>query len=139
MDPMKKLLSLLISASVLLVAIAPAMAQKTLPPLATATRQTSKVAGTMSLSGMVKGKIKGKTLVLATRKGNFTVDATKAKVKSKDGKFMKFELITGGSQIVVLGEVKGTKMTAKTITVNMLNGAKKPPTGGLRVPSKGGG
>lgn len=129
---MKKAITLIASAALLLSAIAPALAQKKGPPSPTSTSSKSSMPahGQMSLNGMVKGKVNGKLFTLATRKGNYEVDCAKATVKGKDGKFMKLSALTGGSNVTVLGDVAGMKCKAKTVTVNMLNGSK------LTVPGK---
>lgn len=129
---MKKIITLLASTALMLTIVAPAVAQKNRPPSPTSmsSKSSKPTTGQMSLNGMVKGKVNGKLFTLATKKGDYEVDCSKAMVKGKDGKFVKLASLTGGSHVTVLGEVSGKKCKAKTVTINLLNGAK------LTVPGK---
>ena len=63
------------------------------------------------ISGFVKGSVNGKSFMVGSNKGQFTVDASKARVTMK-GKFFSLSKLTGGSQVTVEGKLKGMNMMA---------------------------
>jgi cytochrome c-type biogenesis protein CcmE len=76
----------------------------------------------ISVSGFVKGSPKGSTFEVGSRKGQFTVDASRAKVTLDGKKFNPSEL-TGGSQVTVTGKLRGKKLEATEVRVGNLRGS----------------
>lgn len=74
-------------------------------------------AGVQSVSGIVKGAPSGKTFVVARKGGTVTVDASKAKVRDKSGKFASFNEIKGGLMLTAKGAMSGTTLVATEITI----------------------
>lgn len=82
------------------------------------------------ISGMVRGAtIKGKTFEIGARGGPFTIDATKAKITTKDGKDFDLSKLTGGSNVSAWGKMDGKSMKATKVQINYLR-VPKPKTGG---------
>ncbi|MBS1714455.1 MAG: hypothetical protein JST30_08985 [Armatimonadetes bacterium] len=126
-----------------LAAMAPAMAQvgktKTLAPRVAAQKSgTMKkpVAATNQVSGAVKGEPKGKTFVVASKKGTYTVDASKARCTYK-GKFFSIGSLKGGTLVMVTGPAKGSTITATEVKVTYMKGAAKSKPTKAKMTSSG--
>jgi len=91
----------------------------------------SAMANAEKISGFVKGSPKGKTFVMGSRAGEFTVDASKASVRM-NGKFFSIGKLTGGSQVTVEGTVKGKNVAATSVEIGSLRGAKAPVKTGVK-------
>jgi hypothetical protein len=83
---------------------------------ATATPAATPATAT-SVTGPVKGSPTGKTFVIGAKGGPVTVDATKAKVRDKTGKFVSFSVIKGGLMVTAKGTMKAKTLVATDITV----------------------
>ena len=74
------------------------------------------------ISGFVKGSPSGKTFMVGSKSGAFTVDTSKGKIFYK-GKFFALAKLTGGSQVSVEGTKKGMTIMATKVDIGMLRGA----------------
>jgi len=93
-------------------------AEKVKPAAATpAKKDKKKPAGIESVTGPVKGAPTGKTFVIARKGGPVTVDASKAKVRQKSGKFAAFSEIKGGLMVTAKGTMSGSTLMASEVTI----------------------
>ncbi|MGV8122026.1 MAG: hypothetical protein AB2L14_19880 [Candidatus Xenobiia bacterium LiM19] len=79
--------------------------------------QSAAPAAATSITGPVKGTPEGKIFVVAAKGGPVTVDAKKAKVRDKSGKFVAFSTIKAGLMVTVKGVINDKTMQATEITV----------------------
>jgi hypothetical protein len=83
--------------------------------------------GVTSFTGPVKKAPIGKTFVLAVpRKGDVTVDASKAKVRV-NGKFASFDVIKAGVMVTARGTMNGATLAASDVEAHPRGGSKPPP------------
>lgn len=131
---MKNLIRVLAVTAIAVAAVAPAFAQagkpKTLAPRVSAQKTTAKkpMPAANAVSGAVKGEPKGKTFVVASKKGTYTVDASRARCTYK-GKFFSIGSLKGGTLVTVTGPTKGSTIMATEVKVTYMKGdAKSKPT-----------
>ena len=67
---------------------------------------------TVSVSGFVKGTPSATKFTVGSRKGEFTVDCSNAKV-TYDGKRFEVAKLTGGSQVSITGKLSGKTIKAE--------------------------
>jgi hypothetical protein len=82
------------------------------------------VAGTMKVTGPVKGAPTGTTFIIATpRKGPVTVDASGAKFRH-NGKFASMSMLKGGAFVQATGTMSGTTLKATEVNIIRVPGGK---------------
>src|SRR5205807_3771503 len=77
-------------------------------------------------TGPVKGAVSGKMFTIAARGGDLKVDGSKAKVRSADGKFAKFDEVKPGKMVTVKGTMDKDTLKATDIQLPKSGGGKKP-------------
>lgn len=82
----------------------------------------AQAAGTMKVTGPVKGAPTGTTFIIATpRKGPVTVDASSAKFRNH-GKFASATSLRGGAFVQATGTMSGTTLKATEVNIIRLPG-----------------
>jgi hypothetical protein len=136
--------AILLGACLTLLMSTAAMAQRR--PIQNPIRPGIRTSGVVNVSGAVRGRPSGRSFMLASGRGTFTVDASHAVVRFR-GRFFPIANLTSGSFVVVHGMLNGTMLVANSVDITRLSGilmmpqrgARTPVRNTIRPPKKGGG
>jgi len=78
-----------------------------------------------TVKGMIKGAPAGKIYTVVSGKRTMMVDASKAQVRSSNGKFASPNDLKGGAYVSAQGTLNGTTLQAKTIEIVKPAGVSK--------------
>lgn len=105
---------------------------------APATSAPAPAGAVSTVKGIIKGAPAGKTFTVAQGKRTVTVDASKATIRSKGGRFASAAALTPGSYVSVQGTMNGSTLEAKTVEIVRPAGGGKKAAAGSNGSTPGG-